>query len=241
MSLGSRFDSLEETGGNLRFLQAILTEVPLTAESRILEIGCGTGALGGFMSAAVGAEVYGIELSAELAVIAGNRIQCFHSPEGNIPEALDLFHLIYCKDMLMMVTDKKKFFRSIRLRLRDGGAFCTYMPAEYDYQKKPLFSFVPCSLGTSRVSYGSLENNLDLLKQAGFKTVRTIRLLLSSIQMNESYVRRHRDGYFSNSDLHAYEPERSAGLGALLSVANSLEDFGILAHYEWERTMVVAQ
>jgi SAM-dependent methyltransferase len=237
----TRTGNLEDRGGNLRFLQAMVAEVPLAHDSKILEIGCGTGALGMFLGAATGAEVYGTERSPELAAIASTRIHCLLCPDGNIPETLDPFDLIYCKDIMMMVDDKRRFYRSVRSHLRDGGTFCTYLPEESDHQRKPLFNFIPCGLETSRLSYGSLEENLKLLKECGFERTSTRRLFLGSVEMNESYARRHWDGYFSNSDLHVYEGERASGLGKLIDILNELEDFGILASYEWERTMVIAR
>ncbi len=237
----TRPDDLEERGGNLRFLQAILAEVPLVHDSRILEIGCGTAVLGMFLGAVTGAEIYGTERSLELESIANTRIHCLFCPDGNIPERLEPFDLIYCKDTLMMVNDKQRFYSSVRSHLRDGGAFCTYLPDESDHQRKPLFSFIPCGLETSRFSYGSLEKNLELLKECGFENVFTRRLFLGSVEMDEKYVRRHWDGYFSNSDSHVYEEERAAGLSKLREVLTKLEDFGILVSYEWERTMVIAR
>lgn len=241
MAPTSRFDFLEDTGGNLRFLQAILAAVALSPSSRILEIGCGTGALGMLLGAVTGAKIYGTELSAELTAIARTRMHCLHCPQGNIPEIFGVFDLVYCKDMLMMVADKRRFYSSIRCRLRPGGAFCTYFPDEADYFQKPLFSFVPSGLAASRLCYGSLQENLRTLKECGFERIHTERLFLGSVQLNEAYVRRHWDGYFSNSDSSDCENERQSGLRELLDAIKQLEDFGILAHYDWERTMLVVR
>ena len=241
VELRQRVNELEDRDGNLRFLQAILAEIRLTADLRVLEIGCGTGLLGQFMSAVLGVPVCGLESSSALASIANKRFKCLSCPDGKIPDALGEFDLIYCKDMLMMVNDKREFYGSIRSHLRDGGTFCTYLPEEHDYARKPLFTFLPSSRISSLLCYGSLENNLQLLKESGFTNVRTSRLFLGSVQMNDNYVRRHSDGYFSNSESLIYEAERRAGLQDLLDSIITLEEFGVLVHYEWERTMVVAQ
>ncbi len=244
MDLGresTRLVNLEARGFNLRFLQAMLVRVTITRNSRILEIGCGTGVFAGLFQAATGAHIQATELSAELAEIASGRVHCFHRPDGNIPENCGRFDLIYCKDMLMMVGDKRKFYESVRSHLARGGVFCTYLPEAKDYNEKLLFDFIPSALETSSVSYGSLEDNLLLLKQCGFKNVETERLLLDQVQLNASYVQRHLDGYFSNSDSETFQEERQKGLLDLLTNLNHLEGFGILAHYQWERTMVVAR
>jgi SAM-dependent methyltransferase len=237
----NRIINLEERGGNLRFLQAVLAHISLTNGSKVLEIGCGTGVLGEFVGAVTGATVYGTERSARLALLASRRIRCIYYPDGSLPVLVGPFDLIYCKDMLMMVDDKRAFFRSVRSRLFSGGAFCTYLPDEADYDAKHLFKFIRCGKEESRRRYGTITDNLALLEECGFKDVKTVRLFLGTVQMNENYVRRHWDGYFSNSDSAVYEGERFAGLSTLWECIDHLEAFGILAHYEWERTMVIAR
>lgn len=237
----SRARHLERRGGNLRFAQAVLNEVALGGHSAVLEIGCGTGVLAEYIGAAAGIEVVGTELSPEMAEIARRRIRCFHSPDGRPPEGVGPFDLIYCKDVLPEVGDKRSFFQFVRSSLRAGGVFCTYLPTDSDLAGKPLFRLIPCGLVASRASYGSLADVVGTLTQCGFADVRTSRLLLGMVPLDESYVRRHWDGYFSNSEAGALDEERTAGLQSLREVINALADFGILAHYEWERTMVTAR
>lgn len=236
-----RESALEDTGGNLRFLHALLAEVQLDRTSRVLEIGCGTGALGEFLAAATGAKVYGTERSAELSLIANRRIPCIYYPDGGLPVLDSPLDLIYCKDVLMMIKNKRQFFREVRCRLVKGGAFCTYLPDEGDIETKQLFNFISAGKAESRRCYGTIEGNIALLGECGFEDVRTKRLLLGNIQINETYVHKHWNGFFSNTDISTYERERKTGLVNLLDCIQNLDTFGILAHYEWERTMVIAR
>src|SRR5437762_13397449 len=91
----SRIKSLDDTGGNLRFLQALLAEVQLDSTSRVLEIGCGTGVLGQFLEAATGAKVYGTERNADLSVIATRRFRCLCYPYGSLPILVSPFNPTY--------------------------------------------------------------------------------------------------------------------------------------------------
>jgi hypothetical protein len=143
--------------------------------------------------------------------------------------------------MLMMVKDKRQFFREVRCRLVKGGAFCTYLPDSGDYEAKQLFKFVPAGKRESQRRYGTIGDILALLAECGFKDLKTARLTLGTVQMNDNYVDRHRDGYFSNSDSAAYDEERKNGLDNMLNCLTQLEKFGVLAHYGWERTMVIAR
>jgi hypothetical protein len=115
------------------------------------------------------------------------------------------------------------------------------VPDEHDMMTKPLFKFIPCGLAASRRCYGNIDDNIELLAGCGFTDVRTLRIPLGTVLMDENYVHRHWDGYFSNSNIPAMNHERRAGLSALREGLNTLLDFGIMVHYEWERTMVVAR
>jgi 2-polyprenyl-3-methyl-5-hydroxy-6-metoxy-1,4-benzoquinol methylase len=236
-----RESHLEERGGNLLFLQALLTEVNLNRHSRILEIGCGTGVLAEYLGVLTGAEILGTELSEESARIANQRISCYHCPTGELPSNIGYFDLIFCKDVLPTIEDKRWFFKAIRSLLKPQGTFCTYMPNDIDFLTKPLFRFIPGSLSASQACYGSIAETIELLSECGFRQTQTFRISLGTVPMDERYVHKHWDGYFSNSDLPEMSEGRIHGLNTLLGKLKILLDFGILAHYKWERTMLVAR
>jgi SAM-dependent methyltransferase len=237
----ARRRQLERRGGSLHFLQAVLSEVRLGKGSRVLEVGCGTGVLAEYFSAATGADFFGTEMSEARALAAGERVRCVYSPGGELPRALGPFDLIYCKDVMPEVGDKRKFYTDVCSCLAEGGVFCTYLPEDNDLTAKPLFRYIPCGLDASRDCYGGVEENVRLLCECGLGDVRTRRLSLGTVQMDEEYVRRHWDGYFSNSHDRSFDEERRDGLTRLRDALITLSDFGILAHYEWVRTLLVAR
>jgi SAM-dependent methyltransferase len=242
MSLDTnRADHLEDRGGNLRFLQALLEESQIGRGSRVLEIGCGTGIFASYLATCSGAVVIGTEISLELVRAASLRIPCLHLPGGGVPDTEGPFDLVFCKDVIPMISNKLSFFASIRHRLRRGGKFITYVPSPNDFQEKFLYRFIPGSLRESRSHYGALRDILGMLRESGFTEIRTRRLFLGTVAVNRRYVSKHGDGFFSNTEAEELEEGRLAGLERLQRGIQLLENEGMLLHYEWERTLVVSR
>lgn len=229
---------LEENGGNLLFINALINTIQFTPNSKILDIGCGTGTLGQYLS--FHAEIIGTEKSRKRSKIANQKIQCLYCAGETIPSKIGPFDLIYCKEVLPSINNKLIFFKTIRNRLRAEGKFCTYLPDKNDIIKKPLYRFLPYDLESSIKRYGSVETNVKLLKEAGFSQVRTMRIPLGNVWLNPDYANKHRDGFFSNAD-KKYMKERILGLNNMITMINALMDYGISIHYDFERTLLIAQ
>ncbi len=236
-----RADHLEETGGNLRFMQALLEETGLGPDSSVLEIGCGTGVLASYIATCSGAKVLGTERSGELARLASHRIDCVYTPDGSLPNSDQGFDLIFCKDVLPLIANKVDFFTNIARLLRKNGTFSTYAPEERDFTEKPLYAFLPHSREQSQERYGTMTALLAALHVAGFKRIKTFRITLGNIPINTRYAGKHRDGFFSNTESVEFERSRLTGLHFLQQTVDLLADHGASLHYDWERTMVVAR
>lgn len=232
---------LEESGGNLIFLNALLNSYEISSNSRILDIGCGTGVMAEFISKITGANIFGTEISKKLVEYANSRIECIYSPNGTIPNDLGKFDLIYCKDVLPSIQDKKSFYRMVFSHLKKGGVFCTYMPEYSDHINKPLFKFIKGSFNASRKCYGRVTENLDFIKEAGFKHVTKYRIPLGSVSLDARYASIHYDGYFSNTEKPNYFNQRVNGLSRLIKNVEIINEFGLAINYEFERTMLIAK
>ena len=144
---------LEENGGNLLFLNALMNTIKSTLNSKVLDIGCGTGTLGQYLS--FRAEIIGTEKSRMRSKIANQKIQCLYCAGETIPSRIGTFDLIYCKEVLPSINNKLIFFKTIRKRLRAEGIFCTYIPDMNDIIEKPLYRFLPYDIDSSIKRYGS--------------------------------------------------------------------------------------
>ena len=232
---------LEESGGNLIFLNAILDSYQISSNSRILDIGCGTGVMAKNIALITGANVFGTEISEKLVELANARIPCKFSSNGDIPPDIGKFNLIYCKDVLPSIQDKKSFYKMVFTHLHKDGIFCTYMPEYADHLNKPLFKFIKGSFKASRKCYGKVTQNIKFMKEAGFKNVTKYRIPLGSVALDERYASIHYDGYFSNTVKPNYFNQRINGLSRLVNDTETANEFGITINYEFERTMLIAR
>lgn len=236
-----REEYLEESGGNLIFLNAIIDSYHFPENSRILDIGCGTGVMAEYVAIITGANVFGTEMSRKLVGIANKRISCIHSPNGEIPNNLGKFDMIYCKDVLPSILDKKSFYKMVFNHLNKNGLFCTYMPEYTDHLNKPLFKFIKGSFRASRECYGKVTQNIKFIKEAGFKHLTKYRIPLGTVVLDERYASIYYDGYFSNTEKTNYLNQRINGLSRLIKNVEITNEFGLVINYEFERTMLVAR
>ncbi len=231
---------LEDRGGNLLFLQELLTLKRFSSNDRILEIGCGTGILAYYFKNIKGVTVYGTEISETAFDIAKHRINCFHVVDGSIPQSLNELDLIYCKDVLPMIMRKYSFYKEILESLSDDGIFCTYMPSFSDIINKPILKYIPNSIEKSIESYSSIEENCNFLKMAGFSLVETKEIDLGEVNIDSNYCKKHMDGFFSNTDKETNPMNRYSKLKNFEQSILELNSKGLNLSYIWKRTLITA-
>lgn len=233
--------SLEESGCNLRLVAELGWELRQVRTGSFLDIGCGTGILAHVLSAFTGLTACGTERSVHAYRLASRRITC-HLVSGNdLPFDDGTFNAVIANNVMMLIEPKKRLFEEVHRVLRGGGRFLTVMPDTADYAQKPLYAFIPGSLQSSMRAYGTVEETLAGLRRAGFTRLWRRRITLGTVEMGNRYVRRHRSGYFSNSQGLSLEAERSAGLIRFAAGATGLTALGIRMHYEWERTLIAGE
>jgi len=104
--------------------------IPTTAR-RVLDIGCGAGALGELLKQRQSAEVVGIELQLEAAAIASTRldwvlVQSIEDP--TVEFAAGSFDCIVCADVLEHLRDPEVVLERIRGWLAEGGTLVASIP-----------------------------------------------------------------------------------------------------------------
>ena len=206
----------------------------------MLEIGCGTGILAYYFKKIKEVEIYGTEISKEAHDVAKLRINCIHVKNGNIPKSLNKLDLIYCKDVLPMITEKLLFYKGIYDRLSDKGIFCTYMPSFLDIKNKPILKYIPNSIKRSIESYSSIEDNCNFLTISGFSRIETKEIDLGEVNMDSNYCKKHMDGFFSNTDKEKKTMDRYSKLHHFEQSLSELNLLGINLSYIWKRTLITA-
>lgn len=108
-----------------------LIEEPKEKPLRILEIGCGCGALMGYIKGVYpNAETFGIELIPEVARIASfmGKVWCCDVEKTEFPWENEYFDYIIMGDVLEHLMDPEKMLKRLKKHLKTGGHVLVSMP-----------------------------------------------------------------------------------------------------------------
>ncbi|MFN8473594.1 MAG: methyltransferase domain-containing protein [Anaerolineae bacterium] len=161
-------------------LRALITAAGLTATSRVLEVGCGTGNYTIALTEATGCACQGIDPSAEMLARLGARAPAIPARVG-LAEQLDFpaatFDLVFSVDVIHHVADRAAAYAEAHRVLRPGGMVCTVTDSEDIIRRRePLSVYFPESTQVELRRYPSIAVLADLMRLAGFGAVREERV-----------------------------------------------------------------
>ncbi len=224
----------------MRFASALIEFGDLRVGDRVFELGCGTGILGMCLQGMAGVEVFACDPTLSSVKLAATRVHCSCGTLESIRlDSGARFRLVYCKDVLPLISNRSEFFKAVLRLLSAGGKFISYVPDKGDFAEKPLYKFIKGSLGRSKSKYGTPATLENIMRSAGFQDVSMRRIPLGPVSLNGRYIEKHEDGYFSNTDAASFACGRAAAVTKWYERTASFSDIGIVLSYEWERTLVV--
>lgn len=131
-------------------LRSLLLNSGITGESRVLEVGCGTGNYIIELQARTGCRAFGVEPSEEMLRVARSRSKAVEfrncGAEDIAPVGVPL-DFIFTVDVIHFVQDRLEYFRRAIDMLREGGRICT-VTDNHDVirMRKPLSNYFPETL-----------------------------------------------------------------------------------------------
>ncbi|MBV6632868.1 MAG: methyltransferase domain-containing protein [Alphaproteobacteria bacterium] len=160
----------------------LLIRIPMTAK-RVLELGCGAGALGNaFKARNPDVEYVGLELDPDAAEMAKDRLDevyLFNADKDQLPDEVANgapFDAIIFGDVLEHLYDPWQVVSDFAKLLSDGGCLMTCIPnvqnwwfmqavmgRGFEYHSEGLFD-------RTHLRWFSLQNMIDLFSQAGLRT-----------------------------------------------------------------------
>ncbi|MBI4181500.1 MAG: class I SAM-dependent methyltransferase [Candidatus Aenigmarchaeota archaeon] len=162
-------DRFHASSHNVAIAKAIREDVPLARGDRILDLGCGTGALVGLLAAETPAHVVGLNRGAKiwfdrkLGYLAASPQELAVVRPGSslvlgdgfaLPFSQGSFRLVTLIEVLDHVRDNPSFLRAVGSVLSPGGYLCIVVPNRRqlldhhfgEVSQLPLFGFYPCRL-----------------------------------------------------------------------------------------------
>jgi len=156
-------------------LADLLTTGGLTSQSRVLEVGCGTGNYLLGIQQAIGCPCYGIDPSQDMLGQARTRSEKLVLKLGK-GEQLDFedatFDLVFSVDVIHHVIGRQQYFDGAYRVLKKEGKFCNVTDSEWIiHHRRPLTAYFPETAAVELKRYSKIADLEDMMKQAGFSEV----------------------------------------------------------------------
>ena len=171
------YDRLAEAYGRYRkchpsVLRDIVTSGALTKESRVLEIGAGTGSYVAALSGLVGCACAAVEPSDGMRAIAATNAASADVRAGcaeALPFDAESFDCAFCVNVVHHVTDRPAFFREAFRVLRPDGSLCVVTESHDMIRKRFILSeYFPETADVDVARYSRIADLRTMADAAGF-------------------------------------------------------------------------
>ena len=144
-------------------------------DSKMLEIGCGTGNYIVALQSLAGASCWAIDPSEEMLTTAATRVATVRFGLGNA-ECLKFppehFDLVFSVDVIHHVKDRQSYFHETHRVLRKGGRVCTVTDSEWIIRnRRPLTTYFPETADADLLRYPRIARLRELMAGAGFHDI----------------------------------------------------------------------
>ena len=153
-------------------LRDLLQESGIDAQSRVLEVGCGTGNYILALESAVGCPCWGIDPSQEMLAEATERPGRVHFQVGRAEQlefSTGFFDLVFSVDVIHHLEDIARYFQEASRVLKAGGCVCTVADSEWIIRhREPLAVYFPESVDVDLQRYPRMNDLRAVMQEAGF-------------------------------------------------------------------------
>jgi len=170
----------------------------LGRDTKVLEVGCGTGNYILALERLLDCQCWGIDPSKGMLAQAGLRsggvhFQVNRAEDMGFPPGL--FDLVFSVDVIHHVEDRPAYFQEAYRVLADGGKVCTVTDSEWIIrQRQPLAVYFPETIESELDRYPRIPELRDLMEQTGFDGV-SEELVEFPYQLRD--IRAYRDKAYS--------------------------------------------
>jgi ubiquinone/menaquinone biosynthesis C-methylase UbiE len=179
-------------------LRGLVSTSGVDCDSKVLEVGCGTGNYVRAVQRLVGCQCWGIDPSEGMLSKAGAQSGRVHLKLGraeNIDFLPDFFDLVFSVDVIHHVEDRSVYYREASRVLMDGGKLCTVTDSEWIIRhRQPLSVYFPETVEPELDRYPRILELRELMGQAGFSAM-SEELVEFSYQLTD--IRAYQDKVYS--------------------------------------------
>ncbi len=211
-AVAARYDALR-SAGDFSGLHAALAELGELAGTRLLDVGCGTGAHLAAFRDAFGCSISGVDASPRMLEEARARLPDVDLRQG-VAEELPFAEAAFDAALMMLVVqhlDRPRAFAEAHRVLRDGGRLLVHTPNPDGFERSWLAPFFPSYVGVERARFPTADVLDRELSAAGFSRIAVRQLTVPRRWSREYALERLRGRYASTFELLSAE-EFAAGL-----------------------------
>ncbi len=198
-------DYARHRGVNPEVLKGLLATSEVSASSKVLEVGCGTGNYTVAIETAVGCSCWGVDPSQEMLSRARVRSESIDLKLGSA-EFLDFpanfFDLVFSVDVIHHVADRAAYFQEAHRVLRASANVCTVTDSEWIIRNRPLSLYFPETVEVELRRYPRIGVLRKIMARAGF---RQISETMVETHDSLSDIQPYRDKAFSSLHLISEE------------------------------------
>lgn len=174
------YDILADVYANSRsadqlVVDELLTHSGITAQSCVLEVGCGTADYLSAVVNATGCNGWGVEPSAGMRAHAPQteRLQLTAGRAEEIPLAADQFDFVFTVNVVHHMADPAAWFHEAYRVLKPGSIVCTVTESHAMIGRRmPLAKYWPAIVEPECARYPTIERLQAEMQSAGFKRVK---------------------------------------------------------------------
>ena len=211
-AVAPRYDALR-SAGDWSGLHGTLADVGELRGTRLLDIGCGTGAHLLVFRDEYGCKVAGIDASGRMLAEAHAKLPDADLRQG-LAEELPFTDGAFDAALMMLVVqhlDRPRAFGEARRVLAPRGRLLVHTPDPAGFDHGWLAPFFPSYVDVERARFPTADRLTEELRAAGFSSVSTTQLSVPRSWSREYAIQRIRDRYASTFDLLP-DDEYEAGL-----------------------------
>jgi ubiquinone/menaquinone biosynthesis C-methylase UbiE len=153
-------------------LRQLIAVAPIGRESRVLEVGCGTGNYICALNDSVGCACWGIDPSAPMLAQAqgrGSPVTFMHGRAEEMELPAESFDLVFSVDVIHHIADRPKAFHQSNRVLRSGGKICVVTDSEEILRtRQPLSIYFPETVAVELARYPAIGRLRTEMRAAGF-------------------------------------------------------------------------
>jgi SAM-dependent methyltransferase len=160
---------------DIELINSILQEIEIEKETRVLDIGCGTGNYTDLLQKVTQGEVYGVEPSKGMLGKAKAKQSKVVFKQGNaaeLPFEDEFYDFVYMTDVIHHVPDIGAMFAEVNRVLKEKGRVCIVTQSHQQIENRPIARFFPGTVAVDKRRYPDIPEIIANAEDQGLKLVK---------------------------------------------------------------------